>query len=103
MAVGASSGWDGTSVRPSHAAMRGPQTGSIENCRKLAAAHGGECLSTHYVNCQEHLLWRCANGHEWKAKANHIQQGRWCRRCVNDKRRADNFERVKRLARDRGG
>jgi hypothetical protein len=27
------------------------------------------------------LLWQCAHGHQWKAKPNKIQQGRWCRIC----------------------
>lgn len=52
-------------TRPAEKRTRERHT--LEEMRALAAARGGRCLSTEYVNTSTHLLWECANGHQWKA------------------------------------
>jgi hypothetical protein len=60
----------------------------IEDMRSLARARGGECLSTKYQNSRTPLRWRCAEGHEWHAKPNHVrpygpqQRSSWCPICA---------------------
>ena len=46
-----------------------------------ARKHGGECLSIRYVNSKAHLHWKCAEGYEWTAKADHVLKGHWCPIC----------------------
>ena len=55
---------------------------SIEEMRKLATKRGGMCISDKYVNNRIKLLWRCAEGHEWKTAPTMILQGYWCPRCA---------------------
>jgi len=52
---------------------------------ELAKKRNGECLSTEYINAHTKLLWKCADGHEWEAKPNNIQQGKWCPICARRK------------------
>ena len=40
---------------------------SIAAMQLMAQEHGGDCLSTFYVNNNTKLRWRCAKGHEWEA------------------------------------
>ena len=48
----------------------------------LAMKKGGKLISQEEPqNSHQHLLWECARGHQWKAKANNIQNGRWCPIC----------------------
>ena len=53
---------------------------------ELAKKRNGECLSTEYINAHTKLLWKCADGHEWEAKPNNIQQGKWCPICARRKK-----------------
>ena len=53
----------------------------IHQMQKAAEAFGGRCLSTNYVNSKTHLRWRCAEGHEWDAKSDHVLTGHWCPTC----------------------
>jgi hypothetical protein len=59
----------------------GRTRGSIDYMNKLASSQGGRCLSTEYKNAHTHLLWECVEGHQWEAKPNNIQQGKWCPIC----------------------
>jgi len=58
--------------------------GSIEQCKAIARKRGGECLSTHYENKDTRLLWRCEQGHEWRATAGHVKLGSWCPYCAGN-------------------
>lgn len=58
---------------------------TIEEMREWAAAHGGECLSTEYVNAKTKLLWRCSCGHEFWAMPTNVQRGEWCPKCKGKK------------------
>lgn len=50
--------------------------------RKLAADHGGLCLSTEYKNNHTKLSWQCCKGHKWEAVPNSVKQGgTWCPQC----------------------
>jgi hypothetical protein len=56
---------------------------TIEDLRAMAAEHGGECLSTAYVDQGTPVRWRCAAGHEWESKVQQVRyKGRWCNRCA---------------------
>jgi len=54
---------------------------TIEDMRKAAANHGGECLSTSYRSNRSRLSWKCAEGHEWEAIAGSVRRGSWCPVC----------------------
>src|SRR5258708_33251893 len=55
---------------------------TIEAMHRMAKKLHGECLSRIYFNSRAKLLWRCRDGHQWKASPNSIQQGSWCPKCV---------------------
>jgi hypothetical protein len=62
---------------------------SLSLFQELAANRGGMCLSEAYVNERTALLWRCADGHEWKAVPAKIKAGAWCPRCAILRRRSE--------------
>ena len=64
----------------------GIQRLTIEDMKKTAKEHGGECLSDGYVNGRTKLRWRCSKGHEWEAVPDSIRQGTWCPHCAAKKR-----------------
>jgi len=64
------------------AAKRGhAQRLGLPEMQAIAASRGGRCLSDEYVNSKTHLLWRCKEGHEWKASPDNIKRGKWCPIC----------------------
>jgi hypothetical protein len=54
---------------------------TLTDMQAAAKSLGGECLSTEYINSHTPLLWRCAEGHEWKANPTHVRDGHWCPIC----------------------
>jgi len=77
----------------------------IPFCRATALARGGECLSTSYRNNEEKLLWRCGEGHEWRAAWISVMSS-WCPVCGRKRggmRRRVGIERCQQVARERGG
>lgn len=62
--------------------MTAKQKYYLNELRKIASKHGGDCLSDDYVNNRTYLQFKCAQGHIWKAKGNKIQQGQWCPYCA---------------------
>lgn len=64
----------------------------LHEARALAAANGGDCLSSTYVSARGLLKWRCSAGHEWNA-ALHRARRAWCRKCAHVPR-----ERIFRVA-----
>jgi thiol-disulfide isomerase/thioredoxin len=60
---------------------------TIEDMRRLAAQRGGECLSLAFLGAHTHLMWRCAEGHEWRAVPHSIRHGTWCPVCSKERRR----------------
>lgn len=55
--------------------------------RDEARKHGGRCLSRHYRNSRERLLWQCAEGHRWHAMGEKIRAGQWCPTCARKRLR----------------
>ncbi len=66
----------------------GRAPGSIAKMRKLAAARGGRCNSTVYVNARTKLTWQCAKGHRWTAIPDGIARGSWCPECAGNTRKS---------------
>jgi len=57
---------------------------AIQKYQKVARKRGGVLLTRKAPrNQQEHLQWRCRNGHIFWSKANNVLSGKWCRRCAN--------------------
>ena len=83
----------------------------LKAMRRLARKRGGKCLSTSYLNNHHSLLWECKRGHRWKASPANVKGGKrkrgtWCLECYNLRRRfrpRHNIEKMKDLARSRGG
>jgi len=83
-----------------HCSGRLPLT--IEDMQKIAQEKGGKCLSKTYINTDTHLLWQCANGHQWKAVPNSVKnQGTWCPQCAGNL--PSNIEEMQEIAEKRGG
>ena len=59
---------------------------SLGEVQSTAAARGGACLSTDYLNNRQKLAWQCSNGHVWNANANSVRRGSWCPTCANGRR-----------------
>ena len=76
--------------------------GSLEQMQALAQQHGGQVLSTTYIDSTTKLRWRCANGHTWETKASHIVSGSWCPTCYLESRRIT-LEDAQQLAISKGG
>ncbi|MBN3761227.1 hypothetical protein [Burkholderia sp. Ac-20365] len=78
----------------------------IATFHEMAAARGGVCLSTEYKNVETRLAFRCAQGHEWEARAENVRLGHWCRRCAvaeSAKARRPPDDRFEALAARHGG
>jgi hypothetical protein len=80
---------------------------TIDDMRLLAAARGGECLSSVYVDRKTHLRWRCARGHVWEAQPAAIRRrgnhpGTWCPICEDESLKLT-LDQMRELARLRGG
>jgi hypothetical protein len=80
------------------------QRESIEDMQKLAQKKGGACLSSDYINSQQHLHWTCSEGHEWSALPNTIKKGHWCPICAKSGTAAKkSIEEFQAIAKERGG
>ena len=58
---------------------------SLEEMRRFALRKGGDCLSDSYVNNKTRMLWRCAYGHEWRARPDLLRRSKrptWCPHCA---------------------
>ena len=60
---------------------------TIKDMQDIAKEREGVCLSEKYVNNRTKILWRCKEGHEWKATPDNIKQGTWCPICARMKRK----------------
>lgn len=56
---------------------------TIEDMKRMAHKHRGECLSEKYSGNAVKLKWECKNGHQWMAKPMSIIRGSWCRLCYH--------------------
>jgi len=55
---------------------------TLHDCVEWARAKNGQCLELVYVHANYPMRWRCAEGHVWKARPNHIRMGSWCPNCA---------------------
>jgi hypothetical protein len=75
---------------------------SLETLKKLAEYKGGKLLSTEYINSRTHLIWECAEGHQWATTARIIKNSNgWCPYC--SKRAKNTFDTLNDIAQERGG
>ena len=56
-----------------------------EEIAALAAPHGGTLLSEKTSGMQRFSLWKCRQGHVFKAKPNNVKYGHWCPDCWKKK------------------
>lgn len=69
---------------------------SIQEMQALARSHGGECVSSEYVDTRTKLQWRCERGHAWSTRpAVIIRGGGWCPLCANLERSKKRGKRLK--------
>jgi hypothetical protein len=65
---------------------QGPKRLGLQLCHEAAAAAGGKCLSTEYVNSDTKMSWECDKGHVWDAIAySVVRLGTWCRHCKGER------------------
>jgi len=76
---------------------------TINNMKKIAASHGGKCLSKKYVNTEHKLEWQCVNGHKWKSNLKAINEGVWCLKCKDNARIEKSMAAIKKIAKKKGG
>lgn len=74
----------------------------LERLRAAAVAQGGVCLAEAYGMLDEKYRFRCAKGHEWKARGHLILRGTWCMKCLSESKRLG-IERMREVAHARGG
>ena len=74
---------------------------TLREMRVLARHRGGECLSKRYVNHHTKLIWRCANGHSWRAAPLGVKRGQWCPYCAHTLRLT--LQELQAEAKRRGG
>jgi hypothetical protein len=76
----------------------------LQEAKSAAETRHGLCLSEAYQNASSHLLWRCAEGHEWGASfGNVVTKGTWCRACRHENLRSGGLDRVRQHAKKHGG
>ena len=74
--------------------------------RRIARTQKGKCLSQKYINNNSKLLWKCKQGHKWKATPKNIKLGQWCPACaiirISNKKRLT-IEEIQSIAKSRSG
>ena len=74
----------------------------LSEMRRVAQLRGGECLSQNYASCNDKMLWRCSQGHEWEATPQNVHVRKsWCPHCYGNCPFA--IEDLQKLAASRGG
>lgn len=79
---------------------------TICEMKSIAAKHGGECLSTEYINAQTPLKWKCNKGHIWETTPNSVKRGSWCRVCFIERQKEYkkyDIDNMQKIASNRGG
>jgi hypothetical protein len=66
----------------SHDKLRASRLASANvELHEVAKSKGGAWVAGEFKGVDHKLTWRCANGHEWKAKPWVIRSGSWCPEC----------------------
>ena len=76
---------------------------SLNKLNSIAGKKGGICLSKNYVDIETKLKFQCANGHTWLSTPKNIVDGKWCEECYRDNLREKAFDRLKLIAKKKGG
>ncbi|WP_241170345.1 hypothetical protein [Serratia marcescens] len=69
----------------------------LKMAQDYAISKGGKCLSTHYVNAQGKLTWKCSDDNHptWQAIYNNVvKKGRWCKQCSSKRNLSENRVRL---------
>ena len=74
---------------------------SLFDLRRMAASRGGTCLSPGSVKSSETARWKCAYGHEWRARVSSVRAGNWCPACAHNQ--TLRLDQMQQIARERGG
>ena len=83
-------------------------TQAFDRLRQIATDKGGVCLTEAFTKLGDYYDFRCASGHTWRAQAQSVLSGCWCRQCANASNRVnllrqDGLERLQQAAATRGG
>lgn len=74
----------------------------LKRLKFIASNHNGKCLSLHYQNIKQKLLWECRKGHKWFAAVNSVlYSGSWCPQCANNRKLS--LIELQRIAIQKGG
>jgi regulator of protease activity HflC (stomatin/prohibitin superfamily) len=74
----------------------------LERINIIASRHDGKCLSSHYENIRQKLLWECRKGHKWFASVNSVlYSGSWCPYCAGNRKLS--LTELQQLAAQKGG
>ncbi|WP_425953204.1 hypothetical protein [Ralstonia pseudosolanacearum] len=74
----------------------------LNELRRIAQEHGGQCLAHHYENARARYQFRCAQGHEWATQGWSVFRGAWCLKCANSRNKLG-IETMREMAAERGG
>jgi len=74
-----------------------------EKFKGIVEAKGWTCLSEKFINWETKLKLECDNGHKLAMKPMGILHGYGCRQCIIDKQKQEELDRVKEIARKKGG
>jgi hypothetical protein len=74
---------------------------TIESIHELAEQRGFQCLSGVYNNSRTAMVWRCAEGHQFRRPPKMIRTGAGCPECNGWKRKT--IADMRKLAEQRGG
>ncbi|MDR1183684.1 MAG: FAD-dependent oxidoreductase [Coriobacteriales bacterium] len=56
---------------------------TLDELQKAAEFRGGDCLAVEVTDIHTPILWRCADGHEFRMSVNAVLQGgHWCPECL---------------------
>ena len=79
---------------------------SLKDIKKMAEERGGLCKSESYSGAHTNLLWKCSEGHTWKATPNSIRRGSWCKTCSREimaQKQRLSIDDMQKIAKERGG
>ncbi|WP_231663628.1 hypothetical protein [Ralstonia solanacearum] len=74
----------------------------LDELRRIAQEHGGQCLTHGYEGIRGRYRFRCAQGHEWETTGVIVIEGAWCPICSRDKLKLG-IEAMREMAALRGG
>lgn len=75
--------------------------GTVEEMQFLARSRGGMFLSRTYFGSRVKHLWKCSQGHRWRAVSGNIKRGNWCPICAGNRR--SRLSEYRALAARKGG